>query len=924
MLRLPLSSRFSRLADLRRCFRADASGCKAGLLATNRFWLSLVQICHCQTLRFICDFELRQVFVMSSFLLKVARSISVPAAMGLLLLPLAPNVLFGQIEKARVIRIDASHAAAEPTTAHYNLGSAVSPDGHTLGLNSRYLTRDGEPWLPVMGEFHYSRYPRAQWEEELLKMKAAGVNIVASYVIWIHHEEIEGQFDWTDQRDLRAFALLCAKHGLLLEPRIGPWAHAEARNGGLPDWVVKRGPTRINDPVYLAEAGRWYAEIGRQLKGLMWKDGGPVVAIQLENEYSARGPGAGEEHILTLKRMATEAGLDVPYYFVTGWDNAVVPAPSVIPVYGGGYPDAPWDRSIAKLPPPEVYAFRFQSRVAANMGAIGANDKNGAHSPASADIPYLTAEIGGGIEDTYHRRPVIRPDDIGAMFPVMLGSGVNLYGTYMFHGGENPEGRLSTLEESQATGYPNDLPIKSYDFQAPLGAYGQERASLGKMKVYQYFLNSFGDLLAPMSVYPPEQRPKNSADMTVPRVSVRAVGERGFLFCNNYVRNYSMPDWPSAQFEVRLPSGVLRIPRRPVKIPSGAYFIWPFNLKMANTELRYSTAQLLARFGDRDASTYYFAAVRGIAPEFAFAAEGLQVRTSSGDVHTEKGVTYVSGIEPGVDSAIVLTAKDGARTHLVVLSADEAEHAWRVRLDGAERLFITDADLVVGSDEGLRLHLRGKSHFSFTVTPPLANAPAASVPLHVVATSAHSVRYEAAVPERNPTAKVRQLRQAGEVPPVRLGLPQWNMNGVAQAPVESDLAQAGDWSISIPGDALSGMSDLVLNIRYTGDVARLYADGKLLDDDFFNGLDWDVGLKRFLDARQEATLKLSILPLRQDAPVYFEAPNKFEFNGNGQAARVESIRLVPVYELSLYSSTATEHTGTGSTRQPANGSHAFQ
>ena len=107
-------------------------------------------------------------------------------------------------------------------------------------------------------------------------------------------------------------------------------------------------------------------------------------------------------------------------------------------------------------------------------------------------MPYLTAEIGGGIEDTYHRRPVIAPDDIAAMVPVMLGSGVNLYGTYMFQGGENPDGIRTTLEESQATGYPNDLPIKSYDFQAPLGEFGEERTSLRRLKVFQYFLNDFG------------------------------------------------------------------------------------------------------------------------------------------------------------------------------------------------------------------------------------------------------------------------------------------------------------------------------------------------------------------------------------------------------------------------------------------------
>ena len=379
------------------------------------------------------------------------------------------------------------------------------PRGVTLGLNSRFLTLDGKPWLPVSGEFHFSRYPRAQWEDEILKMKAAGVNVVSTYVIWIHHEEIRGQFDWTGQRDLRAFAQLCAKHGMYVIARIGPWDHAEVRNGGLPDWVLQQGPTRENDPKYLASVRAWYGQIGDQLKGLLWKDGGPVIAIQLENEYSKRGPRAGEAHILELKKIALSSGLDVPLYLVTGWDDAVVPPRAVIPVYGG-YPDAPWDGSIAKLPPAEVYAFRFQSRVAANVNADRGRGEPSALPPASDSLPYLTAEIGGGIEDTYHRRPVIAADDIAAVVPVMLGSGVNLYGTYMFQGGENPDGQLTTLQESQATGYPNDLPIKSYDFQGPLGEFGQERASLRKLKVFDYFLNDFGADLAPMTVHAPAVR----------------------------------------------------------------------------------------------------------------------------------------------------------------------------------------------------------------------------------------------------------------------------------------------------------------------------------------------------------------------------------------------------------------------------------
>ena len=295
-----------------------------------------------------------------------------PLACAVFLVGMCPAIP-SRAESGTPIRIDASLPYREPGPALYDIGFAKSPSGSVIGLNSRYLTRDGKPWLPVMGEFHFSRYPQSQWEEEILKMKAAGVNIVATYVIWIHHEEIKGRFDWTGQRDLRAFAQLCARHGMLLVPRIGPWDHAEVRNGGFPDWVLKQGPTRVNDPAYLASVGAWYGQIARQLDGLLWKDGGPVVGIQLENEYSQRGPGAGEEHILTLKKMAVDSGLNVPLYFVTGWDGAAVPPRAVIPLFGG-YPDAPWDGSLVKLPPSEVYAFRFHGRVAANLGIPASQD----------------------------------------------------------------------------------------------------------------------------------------------------------------------------------------------------------------------------------------------------------------------------------------------------------------------------------------------------------------------------------------------------------------------------------------------------------------------------------------------------------------------------------------------------------------------
>jgi len=828
-----------------------------------------------------------------------------PALFALVLAPLSSPARAEdgkQIKVVTQIRIDASAPVAEPTPALYDGGTAKSASGSVIGLNSRYLTLDGKPWLPVMGEFHFSRYPRDQWESEILKMKASGVQIISTYVIWIHHEEIRGQFDWTGQRDLRAFAELCAKHHMLLLARIGPWDHAEVRNGGLPDWVTKQGPTRVNDPVYLASVRAWYGQIGSQLSGLLWKDGGPVIGIQLENEYSKRGPGAGQAHILELKKIAIASGLDVPLYVVTGWDNAVVPEGAVIPVYGG-YPDAPWDSSITKLPPEEVYAFRFQSRVAANVNTDRGRDKSSAPPAAASHLPYLTAEVGGGIEDTYHRRPIIAPDDIAAMFPVMLGSGVNLYGTYMFHGGENPDGQLSTLQESQLTGYPNDLPIKSYDFQAPLGEFGEERASFRKAKVFQYFLNDFGSDLAPMLVHAPDQVPASPADLSVPRASVRYNGDSGFIFFNNYLRGSPMPVRPATQFLINLPGGTLTVPRHPVDIPSGAYFIWPFNLRVAQINLRYSTAQVFARVKNGSVTTVYFEAIPSIPAEFAFDPQGIASISSTGETQRTADAVYVNGIKPGIDATIEITTTGGETLRVVALTAQQAEDAWRVKLDGSDHLLITAQDFVAdpeASPSRVALRSHGSPHFEFAITPPLAAPPAASLPLTQIASGKNFARFVAEAQSRKVELTSRELGPAGTAAAVKLGPAlDWRPVGVAQAPVAGDLPQAAKWSVTIAPGSLDGLEELFLQINYQGDVARLYADHHLLVDNFYNGLPWSIGLSRFLDVRGAGSFDLEILPLRKDAPVYFELPTAIDFPSNGQIDSLTSLKLVPQYQLEI-------------------------
>jgi beta-galactosidase len=812
--------------------------------------------------------------------------------------------LFGMqafAQKVNPIHIDASAPFTVPAPATYDLGSAKSPSGSVIGLNSRYLTLNGSPWLPVMGEFHFSRYPRAQWEEEILKMKAAGVNIVAAYIIWIHHEEVKGQTDWTGQRDLHAFAELCSKHGMLLVARIGPWDHAEVRNGGLPDWVLAQGPTRVNDPAYLASVNHWYQEVSKQLKGQLWKDGGPVIGIQLENEYSQRGPGAGEEHILKLKELALSNGLDVPLYFVTGWDNAVVPRGAVLPVFGG-YPSAPWDGSQTKLPPQEVYAFRFVDRVTANMGAAGNPGTVHEPHPVIGALPYLTAEIGGGNEDTYHRRPALQPDDIAAIFPVLVGSGVNLYGTYMFQGGENPDGRLSTLQESQSTDYPNDVPIKSYDFQAPLGEFGQERQSFRKLKVFQYFLNDFGADLAPMVAHAPALSPKNPADLTMTRAAVRSRGDSGFLFVNNYVREYPMPARPTVQFEIRIPGGVLRMPSHPVDLPSGAYFIWPFNLKLDGINLRYASAQLFTRLASDSGNTIYFVQAGEIPAEFAFDAGGIRtIKASSGETVTDAGTTYVRGVNPGEQSWIDLVSTDGKQLRIVLLKQAEAEDAWKIRIAGTDHLLFTAEDFFNDDDSHPgRIWLRSRDvpRFAFDIVPRPTGPLQASLPLAQAPGTAQRASFTAATEKIIGSFEHRLLQAATDAPPVKLG-PNfaWRRHGVAQAPPESELPQAAKWAIAVSPANMAHLSELFLEIKYQGDVARLYSDHRLLTDDFYNGQTWSIGLRRFLDPEGTGKFELHILPLRKDAPVYLELSNPADYSARGQVEKLDSIRLVPEYEL---------------------------
>jgi hypothetical protein len=790
-----------------------------------------------------------------------------------------------------VLQIDASAPAPAPLTGYFHMGTAASPSGERIAVNSQYLTRNGHPWLPVMGEFHYSRSPADSWEAELQKMKSAGIDIVSSYVIWNHHEEQEGQFNWQGNRDLRRFVQLCAKVGLDVVVRVGPWAHAEARYGGIPDWVVDAMPTRSDDPQYLQFVERFYAQIGQQLQGQLWKQGGNVIGVQIENEYNLTGPGQGEAHIRALKALALKAGLDVPLYTVTGWDNTVYPSGEVTPVFGS-YPDEPWGTSTVELPPKETYAFRFDSRVSGDLGAQTAGTAKGTAETDTAQTPFLGAEYGAGLPAMYRRRTVVSPDDIASMLPVQIGSGINMMGYYMFHGGRNPQGRTS-LEESTMSGGYNDTPKISYDFQAPLGPDGQQRPVLARLRPFHYFLNDFGAQLAPMAVHKPNTTPASAGDLSTPRLSVRSQGDSGFLFFNNHVRQYAMPMQKQLRFSVKLAGQTLQFPNKPVDVANDAYFIWPFNFDLGGTRLRYATAQPVAKLDDGNGITYVFAASPGIPVELGFANDVLPyLNAPAARIAQTDGRVTVDHIDPGASAALTIKRPSAPPVTLMVLTPEQVRHLSVGELGGRRRLVLSEQEAWF-ADGGLQLRSTDNK-FHVEIYPALARPPQATSALRAAANDGLFQVFEGDQPARHVDASVTLLRPARAMPPVMRG-------GLAKAalqPAPERFQAAAAWQISVPREQLHDLDDAYLQIDFVGDIARVFSGTRMLDDWYYNGLAWQIGLKQFATLL-DRPLTLSILPLRADAPIFLPKEYRPDFVGQPQLAALRKAIVLPVYRLGI-------------------------
>ena len=272
-------------------------------------------------------------------------------------------------------------------------------------------------------------------------------------------------------------------------------------------------------------------------------------------------------------------------------------------------------------------------------------------------------------------------------------------------------------------------------------------------------------------------------------------------------------------------------------------------------------------------------------------------------------MVIVSGLKPGIDSSIDVTDSKGRKTRLVVLTQHEAEDTWKVRLGGdsgiaraSNHLFITAQDFFAdpdGNQKRIWLHSRETSTFAFSIMPPVVATPQGSLPVVRAGATSQVVRFTADAEKRNLELKYTLTQPAGNAPPVKLGTSSgWRPRGVAEAPGLPDPSFAARWSIKLPPNSLDGLSDVYLQVTYHGDVARFTAGNTLLTDNFYNGQPWSIGLRRFLDSKLDS-FGLTVVPLRRDAPIYFELTPPPSFAPNGQTDTIENLRLVPEYQLVL-------------------------
>lgn len=684
-----------------------------------------------------------------------------------------------------------------------------------IDFTNYYMEKDGEPFIGISGEFHFSRYPWQKWEDEIIKMKMGGINIIATYVFWNHHEEVRGTFNWEEERNLKLFVELCAKHDMLVILRIGPFDHGEVRNGGLPDWLFGLPfDVRSNDAGYLKLVRRLYQEISYQVEGLYITQNGPIMAIQLENEFChsaapweftagttdewVSGGSGGEEHISNLQKIAIESGLTAQFYTATAWGGALAPTNLVLPLWGG-YAFWPWifyDKSITEHPATPEYIFHdYHNNKKAEFYNFDPR-----YQPE--DVPFACCEMQGGMTNFYEYRFQIPHESTAAMAAIKLAGGCNFVGYYMYHGGTNPDSMRGVYLNENAT------PKKSYDYQAAIGQYGQLRQSYHELKKIHFFLENEKKVFAKTKTFLPKGAEEiDPTDLETLRYAVRVADDAGYLFINNYQDHLEMPAKENLQITLELENETLSIPSKPtLSIGSGISGILPFNYQTKIGKLKYATAQLVSSFDEAQTTHYIFSEISGMEPEFLFDHHEEPIK-----IEAEEKKTFT-------------VKKDDSEIVIHYLPTSEISKLWKVK----DKFILSN---------GVPISKNGEVVFEV-----------------------HENTFELTLLEESKNFDVSRAINKSDL--------------MTKAPVSLKMKRITDRkiSVSIPPIVFEGVKEVLLKVRYSGDVGYAFIDGHLVDDNFNNGSEWEIGLMKYREKLKYEPLILSTVPLKDSRQVKSDSP----------------------------------------------------
>ena len=465
---------------------------------------------------------------------------------------------------------------------------------------------------------------------------------------------------------------------------------------------------------------------------------------------------------------------------------------------------------------------------------------------------------------SYHNRLHVTPQDVADIALIKLGSGSNLPGYYMYHGGVNPAGKLTTLNETRATGYPNDLPIENYDFEAPIGAAGQVREHWFFLRRQHLFLKNFGASLATMQTTFPEVMPQSFEDSQTVRWSVRSRKSSGFIFFSNHQRYEELPAHHQVQFAIRTSNGSVSVPAKPINIPSGSFGIFPFGLDISGVHLQYATVQPLTVIQASGETWAFFTALHGIAPEFEI-----------GELNPK-----IFRPKVGLGVALRQQGKSGAWVNFVVLDENSSNQLSVIELTDGEHVFLSP-NVVWNEDDGhIRLESTNGVPLGLAVFPPI----------HL------DLKGSDLVPSGSEGIFLR-FSTLGK-PSKREGITFVSKGPDSGTPGDATDELSWHHATELVVDSIENHEKAILKVSYFGDAARVYANGKMIFDNFWNGKAFEIALWR-LSPVERANLVIKILPWNEHGSLVMDEGVKKALAKNLTNPQTLSLEVVPVQACTL-------------------------